>query len=589
MKIEKIVLIEPKAAGDHVYSTVRMPRLGLPLLGTMLKQKGYQVDILIGKGSSLPRDKVLSADLVGISTTTSTCLEGYRIANFLRSRGTPVVMGGIHVTFMPEEALQHCQYVVRGEAETSFLSLIEAIEEERPPSGIPGVSYWDNDSMVHNAGRDCWEDIDCHPAPDLTLLHNYNRLKTYPVMTSRGCPFNCSFCSVTPMFGRNYRYRDTDLVLDELTRYRGAKVFFVDDNFCVNRERTKLLLKGMLDKNIIPKWWGAQVRTDVVRDEEILDLMRRTNGKTVFVGLESINPETMKNYNKNQDVKDIERCIEKMHQYNIKVHGMFVFGGEGDTVQTIHDTVDFCRKVRVDTLQYLMLTPLPGTPLFNDLQSQGRLITRDWDLYDGHHAVFYPGKMSPQDLQNETIKAMRKFYTLPNLCGNVTLTGWDSALFRGVGWWLSHKWSRQNRWYEDVLRRFTGEEAVKNIPLVYRRVSAFKNKTFTPLKDNLLQIYLSRRGGVFHLKIKGVVNKVTLKALYNEVNRMVPKRYFDLVVKAEGIKFASDKTARRFSSFLKNLGERSRKLQVVCRMEDGLQRLAEKYVLSLPNFELIMN
>jgi len=592
MRFNKIVLIEPDAPSEHVFSASHMPRLGLPLLGALLKDRGYRVEIFMGKRKNLPRKALLEAGLVGISTTTSTSYEAYRISTYLRNQGIPVVIGGVHATFFPEEALQYADYVVRGEAESSFPALIEAIQEQRVPEDIPGVSYWSSQGMQHNAGRSCWADVNSLPSPDLSLIQNFqNRnIRTYPVSTSRGCPYDCSFCSVTSMFGRGFRYQENEKVLQELSRYQGSNVFFVDDNFAAHKNHTKELLREMLERKISFNWWGAQVRAEIAQDEELLELMRLNNAGTVFIGFESINPETLKAYNKKQSVEDIKESIRRFHEKRIRVHGMFVFGGDGDTRKTIKETVDFALQARIDTVQFLTLTPIPGTALFDQMEAQGRLLTRNWELYDGHHVVFQPNRMSPEELQEETVKAHRKFYSFRNWWSNVALTGWSTVLYRGMGWWIFKRWEKHNRWYGPVLQQFMGREELKeaseNSTLISRRVKAFKLKKLVPWKDNLMQFYLSQKDGVFYLQVKGVVNQKTLKALCREINKTIPERYFDLVVKTEGIRFTSDKNAERFSRWLNGVGERARQLKVIGKMEDGIHRIVERNTSTIPRFEI---
>lgn len=591
MEIKKIVLVEPEAPGDHVFSSVRMPRLGLPTLGALLEEKGYQVEIYIGKRKSLSRKALLEADLVGISTTTSTSLEAYRISRYLRKAGVPVAIGGSHATFMADEAMQHADYVVRGEAEYSFPTLVDALNQGYSAEGIPGVSYWAEGEIVHNPGNSSWAEVDSIPYPDLSLIKNYQeqKLRVYPVITSRGCPYDCTFCSVTSMFGRGFRYRDNELMLQELEKYQGSNVFFVDDNFAANPRRTKELLNKMLERNISLKWWGAQVRAELAKDEELLDLMRKTNAGNVFIGFESINPETLEAYNKKQNVEDIKESIKRFHDYGIRVHGMFIFGGEGDTKESLRETADFAIKARIDTVQFLILTPLPGTETFKQLEEEGRLLTRNWELYDGHHVVFQPERISPEELQEETIRAYKKFYSFRNWFSNVTLTGVTTTLYRGMGWWLVRRWEKQNRWFAPVLRSYTNkDEEVFNMPELSRRVEAFSNQKVAPFKENLMQIYLSQKEGVFYLRIKGVVNQNTLKALYKELNRSVPGKYFDLVVKSEGIKFASEQAAERFSKMLNQMGDRARQLQVVCRVEDEVQKLTE-HTSTIPCFDVVVD
>lgn len=591
MKLKNIVLIEPEAPSDHVYSTVRMPRLGLPLLGALLKEKGYHVEIFMGKRKNIPRQPLLEADLVGISTTTSTCYEAYRISTYLRNRQIPVVIGGIHATFLPDEAMQYADYVVRGEAEYSFLELVKAMKENRLPEGVPGVSYWFNQQVYHNEGNNCWADVNTLPPPDLSLIRNYQdrNIRTYPVITSRGCPHDCSFCSVTSMFGQRFRYKENEQVLQELSRYQGGNVFFVDDNFAAHKKHTKELLREMLDRNINLKWWGAQVRTELARDDELLELMRLNNAGMVFIGFESINPETLKAYNKKQNVEEIRESIRKFHDYGIRVHGMFVFGGDGDTRETITDTVDFALESHIDTVQFLTLTPIPGTALYDQMVSEGRLLTRNWELYDGHHVVFQPNKIGPEQLQDDTVKAHKSFYAFRNWWSNVPLTGMGTVLYRGIGWWLINRWEKQNRWFKPVLLKYLGKKAYPDIPQISRKIKAFKFKKLKPIKDNLMQIYLSKKDGTFYLQIKGVVNHNTLKALYREINQAIPEKYFDLVIRTDGIKFASEKSAEKFSQWLNNVGDRARQLKVVGQVEDNLQKLADRYNSTIPRFEIIFD
>ncbi len=584
MRIKNIVLVEPEAPGDHVYKTVKMPRLGLPLLGTILKEKGYAVRVLLGgRDSIFPRD-IDVADLVGVSTTTSTSAEAYRIARYARSRKIPAIIGGIHATFLPEEALAHADYVVRGEAETSFPALIRSIEEKRLPTDIRGVSYWDGAEMVHNPDRDTWEDVNAHPIPDLSMI---GKLSTYPVMTSRGCPFDCSFCSVTPMFGRKFRYRNTELVLQELERYRKEKVFFVDDNFTAKRSRAKELLRSMIDMNILPRYWGAQVRVDVAHDPELLDLMRRTNGRMAYIGLESISPETLASYNKQQDIGDIKEAIRALHEYRIGVHGMFMLGGEGDTVESIRETVDFALDMHIDTVQFLVLTPLPGTPLFDQLEAEGRLLTRNWHLYDGQHVVYRPARVEPEVLQQEMVTAYKKFYSFRNMFKNVFVTGLNSTLFRGVGWWLSRHFEKQSRPYYGELGRFLDPVPLKQ-PLFKRKLMAFnRSGTASSLKSSQLQIYLSMRKDVLYMRIKGLANRATLQALKQEFKQVIPAEISGVVVNLEGLKFVSGNVAKQFTHFLGNAGNRVRKLEVFCRVGDGLRHIIEKYTKSMPSFVVI--
>jgi radical SAM superfamily enzyme YgiQ (UPF0313 family) len=215
------------------------------------------------------------------------------------------------------------------------------------------------------------------------------------------------------MFGRRYRFKCVEATLEEL-RYAvsvsKATKFIVDDNFAANKIRAKEILKGMIAEKIKTRW-SAQVRADVAGDPELLRLMADSGCHTLFIGFESINPRTLEEYNKQQDLEDIISCIRTVRYHGIHIHGMFVLGAETDDVETIHKTVAFAENLGIDTLQIVILTPLPGTPLFNDMMKSGRLLHTDWSKYDVQHAVFKPRLMSPATLQIETLKAMGRFYS----------------------------------------------------------------------------------------------------------------------------------------------------------------------------------
>jgi radical SAM superfamily enzyme YgiQ (UPF0313 family) len=360
------------------------------------------------------------ADIIGISSITSTAPRAFQIAKRFSSMGIPIIIGGPHSTFLPEESLKYADYVVRGEGEETIVELIEHLEYGRPLNDIKGLSYREGDAFIHNPDRPLIHDLDSGPIPDLNVVHNWQKRTVIPIATSRGCPFGCKFCSVIQMFGRKYRFKSIDRVIEEIREVasRKAHIFFVDDNFAANKERTKELLKRIIAEDIHIEW-SAQVRTDVVRDAELIDLMGKTGCFTVFVGFESINPKTLSLYNKHQKVDDIVECIKTFKKASIGIHGMFVLGGDTDDIETIRSTQKFAKRLGIDSVQFLMLTPLPGTPVFDDLMKQGRLIHTDWAKYDAHHAVFEPKLMTAFELHTETLKAMANFYSWETIVKNL--------------------------------------------------------------------------------------------------------------------------------------------------------------------------
>ncbi len=450
----KITLIEPKAPGLHIWSKFRLPRLGPVLLGTILSRRGHDVRVVFEEEAGLDEQLPGDSDLVGISSITSTAPRAYALADRFRARGIRVLMGGVHPTYLPGEAIQHADWVLRGEADETIVPLVEAIERGRGFDSVPGLTWTDTDGrVVHNPAAPPVADLDALPAPDLSLLtparHSAWRPghpSIIPVQTSRGCPYDCSFCSVTGMFGRRYRFRSTESVLAELQSLdlHGRHVFFYDDNFTANPKRTRSLLQAMIDRRITPSW-STQVHTDCARHPDVLDLMKASGCDTLYIGLESINPRTLAAFGKNQTIDSMERSLAAIHARGIDVHGMFVFGGDDDDASTIRQTAQWAKAQGIATVQFLILTPLPGTRTYQDLEQQGRLVLRDWSLYDTHHVVYRPRRMSPQELQLETFKAQGSFYSWGQIVQRLANGDVVNAAICLYAHNLNRKWLRSHR------------------------------------------------------------------------------------------------------------------------------------------------
>ncbi len=446
--VRSVVLIEPRSPGYHVYSMIHLPRLGLPILGAILKRAGYDVTILHEETHSLDFDLITRADLVGISTITSTTPRGYALADAIRSStGVPVFMGGPHVTFCYEEALNYCDFVFRGEPEYVILDFMEALNAGEGFDRIPGLCYRDGDRIVVHPQRPIVTRMETIPDPDFSLYPSLPFQSVAPLMTSRGCPYDCEFCSVTAMFGRQFRTLSIDRViagLHHLQELGCRHVFFYDDIFNANPNRLKTLLRRMIQENIRLKW-GAQVRVEIGRDPELLELAAASGAEIFYIGFESINPETLKAFNKKQTLEDIIRAIEAIRRWNISIHGMFVIGSDADTPDTADRTVDFALEHRINTIQLMILVPIPGTRLYDAMEREGRILYRDWTRYDGHSVVFQPKRMTPEELQQSVMRAMRRFYSLPRALASLLQMQVRTAAFRIVGRQLIRQWLRDNR------------------------------------------------------------------------------------------------------------------------------------------------
>jgi anaerobic magnesium-protoporphyrin IX monomethyl ester cyclase len=451
----KIRLIEPEPPSVHLMSPWRYPRLGLPMIAAALVAAGHDARVYCATLAPVDWDDVRGAGLVGLSTTTSTAPAAYGIADKLRSQGVPVVIGGSHVTFMAAEALQHADYVARGEGgEQLMLELIEALGGRRQLESIRGLSFMQGGRVVDNKEREPCADLDELPVPDLSLIVGHERMRSTPIMTSWGCPFACSFCSVTAMFGRKYRFRSAGSVVVEIEQKRPRHIFFYDDNFAADVRRLKVLLRLMIDRGLATPW-QAQVRTDVARDHELLDLMKRSGCETLALGLESVDQATLDALHKSQTVADIVKAIDAIHRHGIRVHGMFVLGADTDDGATARDTAAFAVEHRIDTIMLNVLTPAPGTEWFAEMDAAGRIFDKRWELYDGQHVMMSPLRMAPVELQTELLGAYARFYSLRRWLGHIARRRWLTVRDHLWCWWFVRRWSRdrRNRRYLEELAR----------------------------------------------------------------------------------------------------------------------------------------
>lgn len=417
--IRRIVLLEPQAPGIHIYSRFGLPRIGVVLLGTILREAGYEVTVMVEAVRPFDMDMVRQADLVGISAITPTAMRSFELADELRAGGQRVVMGGPHVTHLADEGLEHADYVVRGEGEEALPALIRAIEGQLPLDEVPNLSFLRDGVAVHNVLAALQPDLDRWPTPDLTLVQGFGAMnllgmrKIIPVQTSRGCPHDCSFCSVTTTFGRRMRYRSIERIREQLLSYDLGKsmIFFYDDNFAASPARAREVV-AMLRTLPGKLHWSAQVRADIARDPELLQEMRDAGCIQFYLGLESVNQDSLDAADKRQDLEQTREHIRRIHDVGIRVHGMFVFGFDTDGEGTLERTVAFARELALSTVQFLILTPLPGSRTYRELEAQGRLLSRNWDHYDAHHVAFQPVKVTPAELQRWQKVGHEQYYRL---------------------------------------------------------------------------------------------------------------------------------------------------------------------------------
>jgi radical SAM superfamily enzyme YgiQ (UPF0313 family) len=465
MKPKTILFVEPVGAVANIFSRfMSIPLLGPMYLASMAKAAGYDVSIFNENiAGSISRDDLAGVDLLCLSCITATIERGKQISALYRETRAGLhlpsraIVGGIHASMLPEDVKNHFDQVITGEAETIFLDI---------------ASGNIKDPLVRGQKLD---DLDSLPFPDYSLLRGWGKRLLKPVMTSRGCPFDCNFCSVTKMFGRDYRSQSPARVWSEISRSAKGTVFFVDDNFCVDLDRSNEILDLMLKNNFSRKW-TAQVRTNVTNQPQFVKKMKQAGCKVVYVGFESINPQTLKDMNKRQTVEDIKRSIRVFRENNIMVHGMFILGNDADTKDMFRTTAEFSRESGLDYVQYSVLTPLPGTEVFARLSKEGRLLHSNWNYYDGMHVTFAPKLMTATELQRGMIDCFGDFYCYTSAINSAINAGVHGALaavqnlyrtahvrsfypsfIKFAGSHLLKKWTKENRQYLSYL---SGSSAV---------------------------------------------------------------------------------------------------------------------------------
>lgn len=539
-----ITLIEVIPESYNVYSAFYIPRLGLPLLGAILKQKGHNVKIIAKKEKDITQDDFASSFVVGISTTTSTAPAGYRISNMIKKQNIITVIGGPHSTFLPEEALNFCDFVVRGEGEVSFPKLINAIEEkdEKKLEEIPGISFIKDGKVVNNPQGDFIPDLDENPYPDFKLIKNIKSINPVPVQTSRGCPFGCKFCSVTSMFGRKYRFRSKENIISELKLYPHKGIFFCDDNFCADKKRTKELLSSIIDQGINLPYWSAQTRVDVAKDEELLSLFKKTKCFRLYIGFESVNQKTLTSFNKCQSVEDIEYCISVLKKYKIKIHGMFIFGSDNDDKKTFQDTVKFAKKNKIDSVQFLSLVPIPGSEIAMQMQKEKRIISYNWNLYDGHYVTILPKRLTPYQLQVGIIKAMRQFYTIPRAIKALLRGDYINAALNLLAIWFINKGKKYYKDYIKELKKRHFEDSVlkiKIIEVVEKRFAQIElsgildKSTFSSVKKRISHLIKDKKTSI-------IVNLQNLEEITSDAKEKLYKRIEKLTKQGINIKITNE-------------------------------------------------
>lgn len=394
----RVVLISP-AAPSYLWRKKRaaftLPPMVLPVLAAVTPA---DIEVRLVDEGVEDVDLNLDADIVGLSVMTPTAPRAYALADHFRSRGIKVVMGGVHPSCLPEEALQHCDSVVIGEGESQWPQVLKDTAQgelkKTYESSIP-FSLWQL------------------PAPRWDLLPAKRYFIPRTVQVSRGCPMSCSFCSVSSFFGRSYRVRPVSHILEEIKAVKRKLFVFVDDNISGEPDLAKELFAAMIP---LKKRWVSQASLTIADDPELLDLAARSGCIGLLIGFESLSSEVLRSIGKQVNLRrQYEAAISRIHRRGIHIQASFIFGFDGDTPEGIRATVQFVKENRLTGVNYCHLTPFPGTRLYSELAREGRILHRDWGKYDRQNIVFQPRHFTPEDLQDRIFWAYRRTYNLRSL------------------------------------------------------------------------------------------------------------------------------------------------------------------------------
>jgi radical SAM superfamily enzyme YgiQ (UPF0313 family) len=372
---------------------------------------GATIDIL-DEGVEEPRLEGKRYDVVGITCVTSAAPRAYELADLFRAAGSIVVLGGYHPSLMPEEAAEHADAVVVGPAEEAWPRLLREIAETgRPQERIYRAPVPSMLSM---------------PVPARHLLQAGHYIPFPSVIASRGCTNGCSFCVTHRVWDRSLCARPVAEVVDEIRTLRAKRVIFVDSNLTGDRERAAELFEALIPLRIK---WGGSATLDFASDPELLELADRSGCDGVLVGFESVNESSLRAAGKSTNrVAEYERSVAALHRRDILVLGCFVFGFDHDDESIFADTLAFIDRAHVDLPRFSVLTPFPGTRLFDQMKADGRILTEDWSLYDERHAVFQPAHMAPAALEHGMHRAWREAFSAGRIGGRVRRAGTRGGL-----------------------------------------------------------------------------------------------------------------------------------------------------------------
>ncbi|MFX0196909.1 MAG: B12-binding domain-containing radical SAM protein [Candidatus Hodarchaeota archaeon] len=429
----EVILINPpiSVSNPEVVSVLEIntPPMGLASLAAPLEQTGYGVTIIdapILELSFSQLEKQLAKkqpDVIGVTAMTPQIIDAFRTITIAKKvcPEAVTVLGGAHATFLPIKTLQSCSHldvVCVGEGEQTLLELVQTVEKNGRVSKIRGIFYRDNGRLIENKRRPPVSNLDELPFPARHLLEmdKYRvlgkKIAIGAILTSRGCPFRCAFCSSNRIFGKKFRARSPENVIDEVEQvvsdYNPATIEFSDDLFTLNHKRVQIICEEYKKRGIdLP--WACSSRVNTVSRPLLLE-MKRAGCKLIFYGIESGTQRILNAMRKGITIRQIKKAIKWTNQARIDTYGAFILGWPGETIHEINQTITFAKKLDLDFSQFSIATPYPGTALYDMVKEEGLLTSEDWAQFTAGRPIFATNQFSEKDLRNLLHKAYRSFY-----------------------------------------------------------------------------------------------------------------------------------------------------------------------------------
>ncbi len=392
----KITLIAPIKDKDlKTRDIIRFPMISLLYIAAMTPEKH---ELVIVEEEVEDVDYDMACDLVAITCMTATAHRAYEISAEFMKRGKTVVLGGIHPTVLPDEAKLHCDAVITGEAEPVWQTLLEDLENHRLKAFYHG-------GVAAN--------LDEYPLPRRDLIRYTSPLRLEPVVTSRGCPYSCAFCSVWKFFGRKIRHVSVERVVQDLANSRTKRFMFLDDNIVGNQAYATQLFTALKDLKIE---WVGQASISFAKNEALLKLAADSGCRGLFFGVESVSEEKIKRMSKSlRSQAETIDAIKRIMGRGIIFHASLVFGFDDDDESVFDETLEFLYRTRIPSATFNILTPYPGTDIFEQFKSQNRLITENWEFYDHCTVTYFPKNMSVGRLYEGYQYVMDNYYSLGHI------------------------------------------------------------------------------------------------------------------------------------------------------------------------------